>query len=112
MEEANNTGKNRKKGFSLQGFQLLRLAGIVLVIIILSRADLGLLWSYMKEIHGGFLALAIVFQLLVLFSLADEDDPVSLPHDATVFEVKHIYDRRMRQQQVVVMVCQRVRDPA
>lgn len=48
-------------------FQLLRLTGIILFVIILTRVDIQELWYYMKGVDRGMLLLAIFFQLLVLF---------------------------------------------
>jgi len=47
-------------------FLLLRLAGIVLFIVVLSRTDLGELWGWMKEVDRTYLLLAIFFQFLLL----------------------------------------------
>ncbi len=55
--------KKRKK---VNAFLLLRLLGIVLVVFILSRTDMGAFWSYMKEVDATYFLLAVVFQLLLL----------------------------------------------
>jgi len=47
-------------------FLLLRFAGIVLFIVVLSRTNLGELWDWMKEVDRTYLLLAILFQFLVL----------------------------------------------
>jgi glycosyltransferase 2 family protein len=47
-------------------FLLLRLAGIALFIVVLSRTDLKALWDWIKEVDISFLLLAIFFQFIVL----------------------------------------------
>lgn len=51
-------------------FLLLRLAGIVLFIVVLSRTNLGELWGWMKDVDRYFLLLAIFFQLMLLLAKA------------------------------------------
>ena len=51
----------------INGFQLIRLTGIVMVVVILARTDIGMLWSYMKQVSGLYFILAVVAQLLLLF---------------------------------------------
>lgn len=52
--------------YRFNGFLLLRLAGIALFIVVLSRTDLGELWSWMKQVDRSFLLLALFFQFMVL----------------------------------------------
>lgn len=47
-------------------FLIIRLAGIVLFIVVLSRTDLGELWGWMKQIDRNHLLLAVSFQVLLL----------------------------------------------
>jgi glycosyltransferase 2 family protein len=47
-------------------FSIVRLAGIVLFIVVLSRTNLGELWGWMKEIDQVHLLLAIMFQVILL----------------------------------------------
>jgi len=47
-------------------FLIIRLAGIVLFIVVLSRTDLGELWGWMKQVVRNNLLLAIFFQFLLL----------------------------------------------
>jgi glycosyltransferase 2 family protein len=47
-------------------FLLLRLAGIVLFIVVLSRADLGELWLWIRQVDRSYFILALLFQLMVL----------------------------------------------
>ena len=47
-------------------FLILRLAGIALFIIVLSRTDLKALWSWMKQVDRSDLFLAMLFQVLLL----------------------------------------------
>ena len=56
----------RSKGKNFNWFLLLRLAGIGLFILLLSRTDLKELWSWIKAVDGLFLFAAIIFQTLVL----------------------------------------------
>ncbi|MCU0369820.1 MAG: flippase-like domain-containing protein [Bacteroidales bacterium] len=51
-------------------FLMLRLAGIVLFIIVLSRTDLGELWAWMKHVGRTYLLLAILFQVFLLVAKA------------------------------------------
>jgi len=47
-------------------FLMIRLAGIVLFLVVLSRTNLGELWGWMKEIDQSHLLLAILFQITLL----------------------------------------------
>lgn len=47
-------------------FLIIRLAGIVLFIVVLSRTNLGELWGWMKEVDSTHLLLAILFQVILL----------------------------------------------
>lgn len=47
-------------------FLFIRLAGIVLFIVVLSRTNLGELWGWMKEVDRTCLLLAILFQVILL----------------------------------------------
>ncbi|MCK9400799.1 MAG: flippase-like domain-containing protein [Bacteroidales bacterium] len=47
-------------------FLIIRLAGIVLFIVVLSRTDLRELWGWMKQVERNHLLLAIFFQFLLL----------------------------------------------
>ena len=62
------TIKNKIQGTrnSINWFLLLRLAGIVLFIVVLTRTDLGELWGWMKQVDRLYLFIAICFQLIVL----------------------------------------------
>ena len=62
------TIKNKIQGTrnSINWFLLLRLAGIVLFIVVLTRTDLGELWGWMKQVDGRFILLALFFQVLLL----------------------------------------------
>lgn len=59
--------KKENRGFQQRSFQLLRLAGIILVIIILARTDMNALWGFMKQVDIALFILAILFQLMLLF---------------------------------------------
>jgi glycosyltransferase 2 family protein len=48
-------------------FLIIRLAGISLFIIVLSRTNLEELWGWLKQIKGWMLVWALVFQILLLF---------------------------------------------
>ncbi len=58
--------KNRRFNW----FLILRLSGIVLFLIVLSRTDLGELWGWMKEVDRAYLFLAIFFQIMLLLAKA------------------------------------------
>jgi uncharacterized protein (TIRG00374 family) len=47
-------------------FLIIRLAGIVLFLVVLSRTNLGELWGWMKEVDRTCLLLAILFQVILL----------------------------------------------
>jgi glycosyltransferase 2 family protein len=47
-------------------FLIIRLAGIVLFLVVLSRTNLKELWGWMKEIDQAHLFLAIMFQVILL----------------------------------------------
>lgn len=47
-------------------FLLLRLTGIVLFIVIISRTDLQALWSWMNQARPSYLVLAILLQVILL----------------------------------------------
>jgi uncharacterized protein (TIRG00374 family) len=47
-------------------FLLFRLAGIALFIGVLARTDLGELWEWLHHIDGWMIALALLFQILLL----------------------------------------------
>jgi hypothetical protein len=51
---------------SIPWFKLLRLGGIVLFIVVLSRTDLGELWAWLKQVSFWWVAVAVIFQLLLL----------------------------------------------
>ena len=59
--------EDKNRSVRQRSFQLLRLAGIVLVIVILANTDMSALWAYMKQVDGLLFALAVLFQLLLLF---------------------------------------------
>jgi uncharacterized protein (TIRG00374 family) len=48
-------------------FKLLRYAGIVIFIIVLARTDLKELWDWLKQVNIWWVALAFIFQILLLF---------------------------------------------
>lgn len=56
-----------KVGRKVNWFLLLRLTGIILFIIVISRTNLKELWLWMKDINRHFLAIAIGFQVFLLF---------------------------------------------
>lgn len=47
-------------------FLIVRLAGIVLFIVVLSRTNLGELWGWLRHINGWMILLALLFQVLLL----------------------------------------------
>ncbi len=51
---------------SIPWFKLLRFGGIILFIVVLSRTDLGELWGWLKQVSWWFLAIAAIFQVLLL----------------------------------------------
>jgi glycosyltransferase 2 family protein len=54
------------KGRRFNWFLYIRLAGIVLFIIVLSRTNLRELWGWIKEVDRTYILLAIFFQVLLL----------------------------------------------
>ncbi|NTV83642.1 MAG: hypothetical protein HGA23_05005, partial [Bacteroidales bacterium] len=52
--------------FRFKWFQLIRFAGIVLFIVVLSRTDLAELWGWLKNANGWWIFMAILFQVLLL----------------------------------------------
>ncbi|MEZ5083169.1 MAG: lysylphosphatidylglycerol synthase transmembrane domain-containing protein [Bacteroidales bacterium] len=66
MSEPGNIKNKSKKRFSW--FSLLRLAGIVLFVIILFQVDLKAIWSEIREANLWYLLLAVLFQILLLFT--------------------------------------------
>jgi uncharacterized protein (TIRG00374 family) len=48
-------------------FLLLRLAGIALFIVVLSRTNLEEMWNWLKNVDGWMVFIALVFQLMLLF---------------------------------------------
>jgi uncharacterized protein (TIRG00374 family) len=47
-------------------FLIIRLSGIVLFLVVLSRTDLGELWGWMKQVDRTHLLMAVSFQFLLL----------------------------------------------
>lgn len=47
-------------------FLIIRLAGIVLFIVVLSRTNLGELWGWLRQINAWMIILALLFQVLLL----------------------------------------------
>ncbi len=47
-------------------FLIIRLAGIVMFIVVLSRTNLEELWGWLKQINGWMIMLALLFQILLL----------------------------------------------
>jgi uncharacterized protein (TIRG00374 family) len=66
MKQASIHTKPRKRSRFKRFFLLLRLTGIALFIVIMTRVDPGDLWQKMKMIPVSMLLLAILFQLMVL----------------------------------------------
>jgi len=67
MTSDNANISNRRKPLKISPFILIRLLGVALFIYILSTVDLSALWQYMKEVRPLYIALAILFQLILLF---------------------------------------------
>jgi len=60
------TNKKQETRNSINWFLLLRMAGIALFIVVLSRTDLDELWGWLKQVDGRFILIAMFFQVLLL----------------------------------------------
>lgn len=58
---------SNKKVLLKRGFLLLRLTGIVIFIIILTRVDLSSIWQHLVEADPAFFIAAMLFQFILLF---------------------------------------------
>lgn len=67
-------------GKRINWFAWLRLAGIALFAVVLARTDLGEVWTWLKQVDGKWVAIAFLFQVLLLgfkawrWFLLNEDD--------------------------------------
>jgi uncharacterized protein (TIRG00374 family) len=70
-------------------FLIIRLAGIVMFLVVLSRTNLDELWGWLKQISGWMIMLALLFQILLLFFKCWR----WLLLNETAFDRKTIYQR-------------------
>jgi glycosyltransferase 2 family protein len=64
MPNLRKNNKKDRKRFSW--FFLLRLTGIVIFIIVILNVDLHAIWQNIKKVNPGYLALALLFQIILL----------------------------------------------
>jgi len=64
MPDMRRNNKKKRKRFSW--FFLLRLTGIVIFIIVILNVDLHAIWQNIKKVNPGYLALALLFQIILL----------------------------------------------
>ncbi len=64
MPDLKRNNKKERKRFSW--FFLLRLTGIVIFIIVILNVDLHAIWQNIKKVNPGYLALALLFQIVLL----------------------------------------------
>ncbi len=64
MPDLKRNNKKERKRFSW--FFLLRLTGIVIFIIVILNVDLHAIWQNIKKVNPGYLALALLFQIILL----------------------------------------------
>ncbi|MBC8487465.1 MAG: flippase-like domain-containing protein [Bacteroidetes bacterium] len=57
---------NKKERKRFSWFFLLRLTGIVIFIIVILNVDLHAIWQNIKKVNPGYLALALLFQIILL----------------------------------------------
>ncbi|MCD4788867.1 MAG: flippase-like domain-containing protein [Bacteroidales bacterium] len=57
---------NKKERKRFSWFFLLRLTGIVIFIIVILNVDLHAIWQNIKKVNPGYLALALLFQIVLL----------------------------------------------
>ena len=64
----NKSVRLSKKRRKISWFNILRLAGIILFIVIISHVDVRMIWTDIKSANIWFLLLALIFQIFLLFT--------------------------------------------